>query len=96
MAHSGDLAKRGINLGGEVSLDLPKMMQQKSDAVTALTSGIDYLFKVQRMPPQNCIYFKWLLTASIWLGEINQNQKGATIVSEVFFHTIEKTLILFT
>lgn len=44
MAHSGDLAKRGINLG-EVSLDLPKMMKEKSDSVKALTSGIDMLFK---------------------------------------------------
>ena len=45
MAHSGDLAKRGINVGS-VSLDLPKMMKEKSDSVKALTTGIDMLFKV--------------------------------------------------
>lgn len=48
MAHSGDLASRGINLG-EVSLDLEKLMGQKTKAVTALTGGIAQLFKKNKV-----------------------------------------------
>jgi len=44
MAHSGDLAKRGIECG-EVKLNLEKLMGEKSKAVTALTGGIKMLFK---------------------------------------------------
>lgn len=44
MAHSGDLAKRGIKVG-EVTLDLDTLMQQKINAVKALTGGIGMLFK---------------------------------------------------
>jgi len=44
MAKSGDLSKRGIECG-EVSLNLEKLMQQKSNAVGALTGGIKMLFK---------------------------------------------------
>ncbi|XP_036326669.1 dihydrolipoyl dehydrogenase, mitochondrial [Rhagoletis pomonella] len=44
MAHSGDLANRGINCGS-VSLDLDKLMQQKLNSVKALTGGIAQLFK---------------------------------------------------
>ena len=44
MAKHGDLANRGI-VTGEVSLDLEKMMGEKSKAVTALTGGIKMLFK---------------------------------------------------
>lgn len=48
MAHSGDLTNRGINVGN-VSLDLDVMMQQKSNAVKALTGGIAQLFKKNKV-----------------------------------------------
>ncbi|XP_018803223.1 PREDICTED: dihydrolipoyl dehydrogenase, mitochondrial [Bactrocera latifrons] len=48
MAHSGDLANRGINCGS-VSLDLDKLMQQKVNAVKALTGGIAQLFKKNKV-----------------------------------------------
>jgi len=44
MAKSGDMANRGIDTG-EVKLNLPKMMGEKTKAVTALTGGIKMLFK---------------------------------------------------
>lgn len=48
MAHSGDLESRGINCGS-VSLDLEKLMGQKSNAVKALTGGIAMLFKKNKV-----------------------------------------------
>ncbi|XP_053953472.1 dihydrolipoyl dehydrogenase, mitochondrial [Anastrepha ludens] len=48
LAHSGDLANRGINCGS-VSLDLDKLMQQKVNAVKALTGGIAQLFKKNKV-----------------------------------------------
>lgn len=48
MAHSGDLAKRGINCGS-VSLDLEKLMAQKTNAVKSLTGGIAMLFKKNKV-----------------------------------------------
>ncbi|XP_004522088.1 dihydrolipoyl dehydrogenase, mitochondrial [Ceratitis capitata] len=48
MAHSGDLANRGINCGN-VSLDLEKLMGQKVNAVKALTGGIAQLFKKNKV-----------------------------------------------
>lgn len=44
MAHSGDLEARGISVGN-VTLDLEKLMSQKTNAVKALTGGIAQLFK---------------------------------------------------
>merc|ERR1719327_1384494 len=44
MAKHGDLANRGIETG-EVSLNLEKMMGEKTKAVGALTGGIKMLFK---------------------------------------------------
>lgn len=44
MAHSGDLANRGIQVQG-VTLDLEKLMGQKLTAVKQLTGGIAQLFK---------------------------------------------------
>merc|ERR1719195_1071259 len=44
MAHSGEMAKRGI-ITGEVKLDLPKLMGEKEKSVKALTGGIKMLFK---------------------------------------------------
>lgn len=52
MAHSGDLASRGINVG-DVSLDLDKLMGQKSAAVKALTGGIAQLFKKNKITHLN-------------------------------------------
>ncbi|XP_067647655.1 dihydrolipoyl dehydrogenase, mitochondrial [Eurosta solidaginis] len=48
MAHSGDLANRGINCGS-VSLDLEKLMGQKVNSVKALTGGIAQLFKKNKV-----------------------------------------------
>merc|ERR1739844_21707 len=44
MAHSGDMAKRGI-ITGEVKLDLEKLMGEKEKSVKSLTGGIKMLFK---------------------------------------------------
>lgn len=43
--HLGDF---GIKVG-KVSLDLPKMMEQKNKVVGQLTSGVDYLFKKNKI-----------------------------------------------
>merc|ERR1719414_1007158 len=48
MAKHGDLANRGIETG-EVSLNLEKMMGEKSSAVGALTGGIKMLFKSNKV-----------------------------------------------
>lgn len=48
MAHSGDLASRGIVTDG-VRLDLEKLMGQKSNAVKSLTGGIVQLFKKNKV-----------------------------------------------
>lgn len=48
MAHSGELASRGINVGS-VELDLEKLMGEKSKAVKALTGGIAQLFKKNKV-----------------------------------------------
>ncbi|CAB0036456.1 unnamed protein product [Trichogramma brassicae] len=48
MAHSGDLDDRGIKVSG-VTLDLPKLMQQKTNVVKALTGGIAGLFKKNKI-----------------------------------------------
>lgn len=48
MAHSGDLEKRGINVGS-VTLDLEKLMMTKSTAVKQLTGGIAQLFKKNKV-----------------------------------------------
>jgi len=46
MVKSGELAKRGVNLGGaEVTLDLAALMNNKDTAVKQLTGGIKMLFK---------------------------------------------------
>ena len=43
-AASGHLARMGVAIGS-VKLDLAAMMQSKSDIVSGLTTGIDFLFK---------------------------------------------------
>lgn len=48
MAHSGDLASRGIITSG-VQLDLEKLMGEKVKAVKALTGGIAQLFKKNKV-----------------------------------------------
>lgn len=52
MAHSGDLASRGIQVEG-VKLDLEKLMGQKSNSVKSLTSGIAQLFKKNKITAIN-------------------------------------------
>ncbi|CAH1118959.1 unnamed protein product [Phaedon cochleariae] len=48
MAHSGDLASRGIETDN-VKLNLETLMAQKTKAVTALTGGIAQLFKKNKI-----------------------------------------------
>ncbi|KAK7578040.1 hypothetical protein V9T40_010245 [Parthenolecanium corni] len=48
MAHSGDLAARGVDVQG-VSLNLEKLMETKTAAVKALTGGIVSLFKSNKV-----------------------------------------------
>lgn len=52
MAHSGDLTSRGITVD-HVTLDLEKMMGQKSNSVKALTGGIAQLFKKNKVTHLN-------------------------------------------
>ena len=47
-AASGHLASMGVAIGA-VKLDLPAMMQSKSDIVSGLTTGIDFLFKKNKI-----------------------------------------------
>lgn len=42
---SKDFAEHGITIDGNIKVDITKMMQNKSKAVTGLTGGIEYLFK---------------------------------------------------
>lgn len=48
LVHSGDLASRGVITNG-VSLDLDKLMGEKTKAVKALTGGIAQLFKKNKV-----------------------------------------------
>lgn len=48
MAHSGDLAARGVDVQG-ISLNLNKLMETKTSAVKALTGGIVSLFKSNKV-----------------------------------------------
>nr|XP_030727003.1 dihydrolipoyl dehydrogenase, mitochondrial isoform X3 [Globicephala melas] len=52
MAHGKDFASRGIEMS-EVRLNLEKMMEQKSNAVKALTGGIAHLFKQNKVAHVN-------------------------------------------
>jgi len=47
-AASGYLASMGVAIGA-VKLDLPAMMQSKDDIVSGLTTGIDFLFKKNKI-----------------------------------------------
>lgn len=47
-AHSG-FSKWGINGGESVTMDVPKMQKMKDKQVVGLTSGIDYLFKKNKV-----------------------------------------------
>ena len=48
IAASGNLASMGISVG-TVKLDLPAMMKSKTDIVSTLTGGIDFLFKKNKI-----------------------------------------------
>lgn len=48
MAHSGDLASRGVMVDN-VRIDLEKLMASKSSAVKSLTGGIAMLFKKNKI-----------------------------------------------
>jgi dihydrolipoamide dehydrogenase len=52
MAHSGDLQSRGIGVEN-VTLDLEKMMGQKTNSVKSLTGGIAQLFKKNKITHLN-------------------------------------------
>src|SRR3712207_1996276 len=43
------LAKHGINVAGEVTLDLAKMISRKEDVVRQNTNGVAYLFKKNKI-----------------------------------------------
>src|SRR3954471_18943912 len=43
------LARHGINVGGDVSLDLPKMIARKADVVQKNVAGVAYLFKKNKI-----------------------------------------------
>jgi len=47
-AASGQLAAMGVKVGA-VTLDLPAMMQSKTDIVSTLTTGIEFLFKKNKI-----------------------------------------------
>ena len=40
-----DISKHGINISGEVKVNLKKMMESKNNSINSLTKGIDFLFK---------------------------------------------------
>lgn len=40
-----DFSHHGVNINGTISVDIKKMMDNKSKAVSGLTGGIEYLFK---------------------------------------------------
>eukprot|EP01038_Epipyxis_sp_PR26KG_P010702 gene10702-14370_t len=44
-----DFKQHGINITGEISVDLSKMMDNKKKAVIGLTGGIEYLFKKNKV-----------------------------------------------
>lgn len=48
MAHSGELASRGIVIG-DLKLDMNKIQEQKEKSVKGLTSGIAMLFKKNKV-----------------------------------------------
>jgi dihydrolipoamide dehydrogenase len=52
MAKHGEFTSRGIETG-EVKLNLPKLMEQKTNAVKSLTQGVSMLFKKNKVTPVN-------------------------------------------
>jgi dihydrolipoamide dehydrogenase len=40
-----DFSHHGINVNGSISVDITKMMENKTKAVNGLTGGIEFLFK---------------------------------------------------
>src|SRR4051794_30891431 len=48
-AATHDFAKHGINLKGELTVDLPKMMARKDEVVKGLTGGVGFLFKKHKI-----------------------------------------------
>uniref|UniRef100_A0A3P8TC81 Dihydrolipoyl dehydrogenase, mitochondrial n=1 Tax=Amphiprion percula TaxID=161767 RepID=A0A3P8TC81_AMPPE len=54
MAHGKDFESRGIEISG-LSLNLEKMMAQKSGAVKALTGGIAHLFKQNKIDEETVV-----------------------------------------
>ena len=44
-----DFSQYGISIGGDVTMDLDKMMEVKRKTVTGLTSGIEGLFKKNKV-----------------------------------------------
>src|SRR5579871_6036910 len=39
----------GFGIDGDVTLNLPQMMKQKAESVTALTKGVEFLFKKNKV-----------------------------------------------
>ena len=44
-----DFADHGINVSGEITVDVAKMMKNKAKAVGGLTGGIESLFKKNKV-----------------------------------------------
>ena len=54
-----DFATHGITVTGDISIDVTKMMKNKSKAVSSLTGGIEFLFKKYKVcstPPPRLFY----------------------------------------
>jgi len=44
-----DFASHGISITGDITVDVSKMMKNKSKAVAGLTGGIEFLFKKNKV-----------------------------------------------
>jgi dihydrolipoamide dehydrogenase len=69
-ANSGALAKYGVKAEG-VSLDLDAMHKQRTDAVTGLTGGIEFLFKKNKI--------EWLKGLATFTGKDTVDVAGRTV-----------------
>ncbi|WP_106638706.1 dihydrolipoyl dehydrogenase [Allosphingosinicella vermicomposti] len=69
-ANSGALAKYGVK-AEKVSLDLDAMHKQRTDAVTGLTGGIEFLFKKNKV--------EWLKGLATFTGKDTVDVAGRTV-----------------
>uniref|UniRef100_A0A671UE36 Dihydrolipoyl dehydrogenase, mitochondrial n=1 Tax=Sparus aurata TaxID=8175 RepID=A0A671UE36_SPAAU len=69
MAHGKDFESRGIEISG-LTLNLEKMMAQKSGAVKALTGGIAHLFKQNKVDEESIVSSTGALSLNKVPGEM--------------------------